>query len=385
MKVLFISIWSIALLTSGCSRKTDSSANNPNARAIVSGSHVKLPTDSPQLSRIQTAAAVTEHVPQEELLLPAKIEADPTKVSHIALPVSGRIRQVFVSLGDNVRQGQVVLTVDSPDAATAMSTYRQAQSNIAISKALYAKADADLTREKDLQEHGAAAQKDVLAAEAVKIQAQEAITQANASFEEAAKRLEVLGIKPGSVINQYVTVHSSVSGKVTDINAVGGELRNDTSTSFLTVTDLSTVWVAADVPENQVRFVRLGSPVAITMNSYPGEVFTGKVMKIGDTEDPQTRTIKVRAFLPNPQGRFRPDMFASIRATQGSVDLPVIPRSALLESEGKTSVFIERAKGDYEQVQIKVGWQGQDRVSIASGVQAGDHVVVSGGMLLRGY
>jgi cobalt-zinc-cadmium efflux system membrane fusion protein len=372
-----------SLLVSGCSKKP--AADTKADKAVVVGNHIKLSPDSPQLARIQTQTALSQNVPQEELVLPAKIEADPTKVSHITLPVSGRIRQVLVALGDTVRQGQPILTVDSPDAATAMSAYRQAQSNIAVGKALLAKADADLAREKDLLAHGAAAEKDVLAADAVKVQSHEAVVQAQASFEEAGKRLEVLGIKPGSVINQYVTVRSSVSGKVTEINAVGGELRNDTSNSFITISDLSTVWVSADVPENQVRFVHLGSPVAITINSYPGEVFQAKVMRIGDTEDPQTRTIKVRAFLPNPQGRFRPDMFASIRAEQGSVDLPVIPRAAVLESEGKTTVFIERAKGDYEQVPVKLAWQSEDRVSIASGVQAGDRVVVSGGMLLRGY
>jgi RND family efflux transporter MFP subunit len=373
------------LILSGCSRKESSQVDDPNGKATVSGSHIKLAANSPQLARIQTATAVKERVPQVELVLPAKVEANPTRVSHIALPVSGRIRQVLVNLGDTVRQGQAVLTVDSPDAATAMSTYRQAEANIAMSKALLAKADADLTRTKDLEAHGAAAQKDVLAAAAVQVQSQAALTQAQASLEESLKRLEVLGIKPCSVINQYVTVYSSVNGKVTDINAVGGEFRNDTNTPFLTVADLSTVWVAADVPEDQVRFIRVGSPVEITMNSFPGETFKGQVMRVGDTVDPQTRTIKVRAALPNPQGRFRPDMFATIRETQGEVELPVVPRGAILESQGKTSVYVERGKGDYEEVQVKIGWQGPDRVSISSGVQSGDHVVVSGGMLLRGY
>jgi cobalt-zinc-cadmium efflux system membrane fusion protein len=384
MKLSIISLFALCLLASGCSRKQDPAASSAD-KPVVSGSHIKLPADSPQLARIQSQAASVEQVPQEELTLPAKIEADPTKVSHITLPVSGRIRQVLVALGDNVRQGQPVLTVDSPDAATAMSAYRQAQSSIAISKALLAKADADLTREKDLFAHGAAAEKDVLASDAVKVQSDQALVQAQASFEEAGKRLAVLGIRPGSVIDQYITIRSSVNGKVTEINAVGGELRNDTSTPFLTVADLSTVWVSADVPEDQVRFVHIGSPVSISINSFPGEIFSAKVMRIGDTEDPQTRTIKVRAFLPNPQGRFRPEMFSSIRARQGSVDLPTIPRSAVLESEGKITVFVERGKGDYEQVPVQLGWQGQDRVAVVSGVNAGDRVVVSGGMLLRGY
>jgi hypothetical protein len=166
----------------------------------------------------------------------------------------------------------------------------------------------------------------VLAAETVLVQSQAALTQAQASQEEALKRLEVLGLTKGSVINQFVTVRSSVSGKVIDIAAVSGEYRSDTSTPILTVADLSTVWVAADVPEDQVRFAKVGNPVHITMNAYPGEVFEGRVMRIGDVVDSTTRTVKVRAQLANPNARFRPEMFAQLREQQGSTELPVLEK-----------------------------------------------------------
>ena len=384
MRVLSATFIVSLFVLTGCSRKP-AAANDTSDRVTVAGNKVTLAPDSPRLARIQSAPVQECVVPQVELSLPGKVEANPTLVSHIALPVSGRIRRVLVDLGDTVRKGQPVLTVDSPDAATAMSTYRQAKSNIAVAKAQVAKADADLTREQDLEAHGAAAHKDVLAAVAVKVQADEALTQGQASLEEAAKRLSVLGIRPGSVIDQYVTVNSSVAGKVTEISAVGGEFRNDTNTPFITVSDLSTVWVAADLPEDQLTSVRQGDAVAITMGAYPGETFQGTIARIGDTEDPQTHTIKVRAFLQNQQGKFRPDMFATIRIRQGSLRLPVVPVVAVLQSEGRSSVFVERSRGDFEQVPVKTGWQDGDHVAITSGLQANDRVVISGGMLLRGY
>jgi cobalt-zinc-cadmium efflux system membrane fusion protein len=211
-----------------------------------------------------------------------------------------------------------------------------------------------LQRTRDLYANRAAAQKEVLAAETVLVQSQAALTQAQASQEEALKRLEVLGLTKGSVINQFVTVRSSVSGKVIDIAAVSGEYRSDTSTPILTVADLSTVWVAADVPEDQVRFAKVGNPVHITMNAYPGEVFEGRVMRIGDVVDSTTRTVKVRAQLANPNARFRPEMFAQLREQQGSTELPVIPRTALIENQGKTVVYIERSRGDFEEVPVQV-------------------------------
>jgi len=369
----------------GCSRRAPAEKAADSDAPVVSGTHIRLPENSPQLSRLQTIAAVAERVPQVDLAFPGKVEADPRRVSHIALPVTGRIRQVLVNVGDSVHQGQPVLTVDSPDAATAMSTYRQAQANVAQSKASLAKADADLTRTRDLESHGAAPQKDVLAANAVQVQSQAALTQAEASLDESLKRMEVFGIKPGNVIDQLITIHSTVTGKVIEIAAVGGEFRNDTSTPFLTIADLSVVWVSADAPEDRLRFVRIGSTVAVKLTAYPDETFTARVARIGDVVDPQTRTIKVRAELANPQERFRPDMFAEIRLSQGSVELPVIPRAALLESQGKTSVFVERSRGDFEEVPVSVVWQGPDRLAISHGIHPGDRVVNGGGMLLRGY
>ena len=382
IQVLF-AILAITLLY-GCSRHAPAEKAADSDAPVVSGTHIRLPENSPQLSRLQTIAAVAEHVPQVDLAFPGKVEADPRRVSHIALPVTGRIRQVLVNVGDSVRQGQPVLTVDSPDAATAMSTYRQAQANVALSKANLAKADADLTRTRDLESHGAAPQKDVLAADAVQVQSQAALTQAQASLDESLKRMEVFGIKPGNVIDQLITIHSTVTGKVIEIAAVGGEFRNDTSTPFLTIADLSVVWVSADAPEDRLRFVRIGSTVAVKLTAYPDETFTARVARIGDVVDPQTRTIKVRAELESTRA-ISSDMFAEIRLSQGSVELPVIPRAALLESQGKTSVFVERSRGDFEEVPVSVAWQGPDRLAISQGIHPGDRVVNGGGMLLRGY
>ncbi len=367
----------------GCSKSPSSSIDATRPATSPRPGHTTIPADSPQLSRIQTVIVANDSVPEIEIVAPGKVEANPTQVSKIVMPVAGRVGKVLVNLGDTVRKGQPILTVDSPDAASAMSAFRQAEANVAIAKAGVAKADADLQRTKDLFDHRAAAQKEVMAAETVLIQSHAAQTQAESSREESLKRLEVLGMGPGNVINQLVTVRTSVSGKVIDINAVPGEYRSDTSTPIVTVADLSTVWVAADVPEDQVRFAKVGNTVHITMGAFPGETFLGKVMRIGDMVDPQTRTVKVRAQLANPTGRFRPEMFAQLREQQGSVDLPVVPRTALIENQGKTVVYVERSRGDFEEVTVVVAWQGTDRVAIRSGIHPGDRVVTTGGMLLR--
>ena len=105
----------------------------------------------------------------------------------------------------------------------------------------------------------------------------------------------------------------------------------------MTIADLSTVWMSSDVPEPSIRFVRVGEEVEITLVAFPGEVLRGRVARIADTLDAQTRTLKVHVELPNPSGRFRPEMFGSIRHAGSMRSLPVIPWRPSSRSTAGTS------------------------------------------------
>jgi cobalt-zinc-cadmium efflux system membrane fusion protein len=345
---------------------------------------VKLPPDSPQLQRIRTAVVETAQVPKDEIVAPGKVEMNPNRVSKIGMPVAGRVRQVQVALGDSVTKGQPLLTVDSPDVGAAMSAYRQAEANIAQGKASLAKAEADLVRARDLLANRAIAGKEVIAAETIVALSRAQIQQAQASLEDARHRLDVFGLTPGS-FQQQIVVPATVSGKVIDIAVVPGEYRTDTSAPIITIADLSTVWVAADVPESEIRYVGLGERVTIQFGAYPSETFSARVTRIADVVDPQTRTIKVRAELANPNGRFRPEMFAQMRQSRGTELLPVVPRGAVLQAEGRSTVYVERAKGDFQEVPVTIAWQKGDRIALRGPVRAGDQVVAEGAMLLKGY
>jgi multidrug efflux pump subunit AcrA (membrane-fusion protein) len=123
----------------------------------------------------------------------------------------------------------------------------------------------------------------------------------------------------------------------------------------MTVADLSTVWVASDVPESYIRFVQVGERVEINLVAYPGETFEGKVMRIADAVDSQTRTVKVRAEMQNPAGRFRPEMFGSIHHIEATQQLPVVPAGAVIEGDGHSLVFIEQSPGQFRQIEVTVG------------------------------
>jgi cobalt-zinc-cadmium efflux system membrane fusion protein len=264
-----------------------------------------------------------------------------------------------------------------------MAALRQAEANLAQGNAALSKAQVDLDRARDLLANRAIAQKDVLNAETLVAQAKAVVEQAQAAKDESLRRLQILGLQPGQK-ELEITLPATSPGKVVEISVAAGEYRNDTSAPLITIADLSTVWVAAEVPENAIRFVRMGERVNIQFAAYPGETFQGRVTHIADLVDSESRTIKVRAELDNRSGRFRPEMFAQIRHDHGSSNLPMVPKGAVLQQEGQDIVYVQRAPGEFHEVPVTIAWQGTDRIAVRNGLSAGDRIVVDGVMLLKG-
>lgn len=390
MRITSITLISLTLLPTGCgpgstsASRADSQHTEASNGARRDGNIIRFDPNSPQLQKIRSAAVEQAEVPVEELSAPGKVELNPGRVSRVSLPVAGRVREVLVGLGDAVRQGQTILTVESPDVSSTQSAWRQAEANISQAKATVAKSEADSARAQDLLANRAIAQKEVLAAETVLAQAKASLEQATASRDEALRKLQLFGLTPDGK-DQLVNVRAPVPGKVVDISVTPGEFRNDTSMPVMTVADLSTVWVSADVPETAIRFIRVGEPVEIAISAFPDRTFTGRVKRIGDLVDPQTRTIKVRAELDNSSGQLRPEMFATIRHSRGSKRAMVIPKSALFQEQDRITVFHERSPGEFEETPVVVFWQDNNRAAIQGDLHPGDQVVVDGVAQLRAY
>jgi cobalt-zinc-cadmium efflux system membrane fusion protein len=152
----------------------------------------------------------------------------------------------------------------------------------------------------------------------------------------------------------------------------------------MTIADLSTVWVTSQVPESYIRFVQRGERVEINLVAYPGETFQGRVSRIADTVDAQTRTVKVQAEMDNRSERFRPEMYGSIHHIESTAPITVVPFAAVFQDGVRTVVFVEQAPGRFEERNVSIGKRAGDVVRIVSGVKPGDSVVVDGVMLLKG-
>jgi len=372
-------------LLAGCGRGSEAPAPAaaPRPPETKRGDIVTVPPDSPQARQLRVEPIRAAEMPTDEVVAPGKIAINPNRTSKLLLPVAGRIVEVLAHLGDAVTQGQAVVAVQSPDADAAIAAVLQGQAAEQQAEATLTKAQADFERTKDLYEAKAVAQKDFVTAQNDLAQARAALETARAGREQARRKVELLGLNP-SDFRQRTFARAPISGKVLEISVAPGEYRNDTSTPLMTIADLSTVWMSSDVPESMIRLIHVGDGVTITLVAYPGETFAGRVARIADVLDPQTRTVKVYVELPNPQGRFRPEMFGSIRHTGAVRTVPVVPLSALIQEYGKSVVFLERAPGEFERREVTVGTRAADVVPVLSGVKVGDRVIADGAVLLKG-
>jgi membrane fusion protein, heavy metal efflux system len=373
-----------ATISCGEKARTETAADKKAEQLgiVVRGDEVTLAEDSPMLSQIKSAVVEMAEVPTEEVDAPGKIEVDPNHVSHVVLPLAGRISSLAVKIGDTVQRGQTLLMLESPDADAAMANYLQAESGINTAKSVVLKAQSDYDRTKDLFEHNAVAQKEVINAESALSQAKTALEVAMTTREQTQRKLDMLGLTRGQ-FGQKVAVKAPISGKVLELTAAVNEYRNDTNASLMTIADLSSVWVSSDVPETQIRFIALGERVDLQLEAYPGKEFHAKVMRIADTVDPTTRTIKVHAELANPGQMLRPEMFGRIRQIETVKKLPVVPVAAVVQSDGKDLVYREIGKGKFERVAVQLGLRINNRVAVLQGLNPGDRIVVDGVMLLK--
>ncbi len=331
---------------------------------------------------IRTAPVEARDFPVDEIVAPGKVELNPNRVSKVLMPVPGRVRRVLVKLGDSVAEHQPLAVVESAEAGLALVAHAQAEAQVRQASTTLARSQKELARARDLNAAKAAPLKDVQNAEAEVELAKSTLQQAQAEVEGTLQRLTLLGLNPERH-SPEVTVFAPLAGKVMDVSVAPGELRNDTNDPLMTIADLSTVWITSQVPENVIRLVHAEEPLSIELVAYPGERFYGRVRRIADTVDPETRTVKVQAELANPGGRLRPEMFGRIRHEHGMKRLPAVPNTAILHNSGAAWVMVERAPGRYDRRRVQTSDAGDGYTPVTDGLREGERVVVDGAALMR--
>jgi cobalt-zinc-cadmium efflux system membrane fusion protein len=301
-----------------------------------------------------------------------RVAFDEGRVSRVGAPVSGRVVELRVQPGDRVKRGQPLLVIASPDAESAYADWVAARADDAL-------AEKGLERQRRLLADQAVSAKEVL-------QAEGDATKARAAKARALARLEVLGIAPddaGGRPSRYL-LRAPIDGVVVERPATPGmEVRADSGTPLVTVADLSRLWVLADVYERDVASVSAGGRAEVRVAAWPGKVFEGKVTYVGDLVDPQSRTVKVRVEVQNPEQRLKPEMYARV-ALRGAAGAPTlaVPSQAVLSDGTASAVMVALGDGRFERRTIEAGPERDGRVRVLAGLAPGERVVVDGAIYL---
>lgn len=311
----------------------------------------------------------------ETVAVTATIRPDPDKLAQVAPRSEGRITAAPARLGDRVRAGQTLATLDSVGVGEAHAAWAQAQSELRI-------AEADFKRAESLSADEIIPRKDFLRAQADR-------DKAAAALRAAADRLRLLGGSPsasGGGVSAFA-VTAPFAGTVIEKKATLGELASP-STPMFTIADLSRVVIQADLPEAALAKVRVGAAAKVSVPAYPNEVFAGRVGHIGAALDKDTRTAAARIEVANADGRLKPEMFAtaSIEVAGAkddkSSELISLPDAAIVLMQGQPTVFVFDA-GAYEMRAVDPGERAGGRTVIKAGIKAGEQVVTAGAYALK--
>jgi membrane fusion protein, heavy metal efflux system len=333
--------------------------------------------------QIQEAGIATSEVGDRSignsLTTTGRVAFSDTRVGHVFSPVTGRLTNCLVALGQPVRRGTPLAIIQSPDLATAVSDLEKADADLVA-------AQRDFERQKELYDSHAAAQRDFEAAESN-------YRKAKAERDRAAQKTNLLSATNHS--SQEYIVRAPIDGDVVARTAtlgmeVQGQYSGGSAPELFTIGNLNVVWVVADLFEVDLPRVRLGASVTVNVISYPGQQFTGKVDWISGTLDPATRTARVRCTLGNGDRLLRPEMYATVSIATDTHEKLAVPRASILRLGDQMVAFVDMGPSPtggerFERRIVGIDEsEGGDYVPVLRGLRPGEKVVSSGAIILSG-
>ena len=349
------------------------------ARAPMPDVVVTVSMEAMKRAGIETMTVVRSAAGSSTVRIPGTVEPNAYKQVIVTPLVSGRVTRVLAELGDQVKRGQTLLQVFSPELADAQTKYLSAKAELEAH-------EQELARTSKLLVLGAASQQ-----EAERLHAEHAAKLAG--VQSLRSRLVLLGmpiasidaLSPGGEVQSTIDVPAPIDGVVTE-RAVNVGLNVDTATKAFTVVDLSSVWVVGALYERDWSRVRVGSGASVTTSASPGLARQGRVSYIDPQVNAETRTARVRVEVPNPRQELRLGMYADIEvAATGNRQVVMVPRSAVQNVGDRQVVYVANPSepGTFTERELHLGNASGEQVEVASGVQPGDQVVFKGSFFVR--
>lgn len=324
-------------------KKVDDAEEEPAAGEEMAGM-ITLSGKKQVLANVSTVLVKTENL-QEQVTAYSYLDFVENKRKTISARFNGRIEKLFVDkTGDYIKKGEPLFEIYSPDLV-------QAQNDLLI--------------------------------------ALNNSSNSNTLLKAAKKKLEIFGLTPEQIqsledtreINITLTYYSPVSGTVIEKKAQEGVYVNE-GTAIYDVAELSTLWNIAEVYENNLANIKVGSPVKLHLRAYPGEEFNGRVTFIYPVINSQTRTVKVRSEFSNYGGKLKPQMYGeTVFSSYGGQGL-LVPADAVIIAGKRAVVWVKAGDGMFEAREVKLGNRYNNKYHIVSGLDEGDEIAATGGFLI---
>ena len=343
-------------------------------------------TDTVELSDAQlgmiSIGAVSEHSFPIQTEAVGSIDFNEDMAAQVFPPYQGRIVKLFAMLGDNVKRGQPLLTIESPDQI-------QAESGLIAAAGVSDLATHVLERAKQLFEVQGMAEKDLQQAISDQQTAEGALKAARDAVAVFGKsELEIDRMVKTRTIDPYLVVPSPITGRVTARAAAPGDfVQPGNVPAPYSVADISRIWMNASVTESDMPRVRKGQQVHVSVMAFPGRVFDGEISMVGATVDPQLHRGLVRAEIDDPKHELLPGMFASFVIVTGApVSAVAVPVDGIVrEGDGTMTVWFATDGHHFRKGVVKVGLQHAGYDQILEGVGSGALLVTKGAVFLDNF
>jgi cobalt-zinc-cadmium efflux system membrane fusion protein len=329
---------------------------------------IRYAAGAPQLASIRAEAVKTVPMPSADPVN-GRFVFDENATSRVSSPLTGRVIKLYAEVGEHVAKGAILLEIDAPELASAEADLAKAKSDEHLKKLAFERA-------RSLHENEVIARKDFEAADAD-------YQQSQADSQRAALRMRNLNASGHE--NGRFLLRAPVAGVVVErqVNP-GQEVRPDLQSPLFLITDISRLWVNADVPEKSLANFHVGQTVSLETDAYPDQRFSATVDRIGVAVDPGTRRVQVRCSVKNADLRLKPEMFTRVSFLADGERNGVQVRNTSLVIDGIYSwVFVEKSVGVFEKRKVALVGRGNEHSFIEGGIAAGERVVTEGALLLN--
>lgn len=340
-------------------------------------SEVVLAVDAQQGIGLATAVAARRPI-ATELVTTGEVEANANREAHVTTRVPGRVSAIYKNVGDAVRAGEPLAMLDSVALGEAQSAYLEALARQELARSTY-------ERQRKLYQAELIAQKEVIAA-------QNQLRLAQIDVDKAKSQLRLYGYTAGRTatlasrreLDPTVPLLAPIAGVVLERHLTLGEmLEPGAQQPAFMLTDVSELWVNANLYERDLARVKVGQAATVVVPAFPGKTYSGRVSLISTALEKESRTAKARIVVTNGDRRLRPDMTATVRIAVDSQQTLAVPEAAIVQDAGEKFVFVRKDGTTFERRPVKVGAKSGEWVAVESGLQPGETVVTKGSFSLK--